>query len=301
MRSKAKMKLSLLASMGVSLLAVASASISTFAWFQAQADVTITASGASTTITVTKPDDYSFFAYKGNKLSSWTPNNTFENDFIEITSAEILAQQTDLSGIYPGQKFTYAVKIENKTSANLKITKIKSNDTSMESISRARVVWQQTSTYINIGWAMNIYSTSVAATTPSYAQYSGFVSNPASGNEDMFKYDEFDTTQDEDENYIYRRAYYLEGTTSSNVVALKRPISIFSSSSLSGTTYIFYSVVFSNEDTTYFKEMDGGSGTAEEIDIPKPTGTRYFKKVTYGNSNCYSGLTFALTELKLEI
>ena len=82
MRSKAKMKLSLVASCALSLLAVTSASISTFAWFSASADVEIEASTSSTTITVSAPDELEvatpkIYAYNENftEVSTGVYNN----------------------------------------------------------------------------------------------------------------------------------------------------------------------------------------------------------------------------------
>ena len=291
-----KAKLSLIASIAVGLLAITTAGVSTWAWFEANANATVSGTNNNSTLLVSKPDDYVFYSYRGNRTYDYVPENEgndFDDDFIPITSDEALAAETDLTGIYPGQNLTFAIRITNIASASLKINKIKSNDSTMEGISRDRVVWQNTTKKINIGWAINIHSTFLTTTTG----YSSYVNDPSTGSADKFLYDELDGVP------AHSRANYLAASsTTDNVITLSTPIEIFNSSSLngSGDTYIFYSVVFSNSNTTFFQEMASNSGSADEVDIPPSgAGARYFKKVTTGNSNCYGGLSFALTELEL--
>ena len=66
--------------------------VSTFAWFQASANVEIETTNTSTTITVSKPEDFVFYAYKGNTTSTpWARKGTsFDDDFIEVDNAEKL-------------------------------------------------------------------------------------------------------------------------------------------------------------------------------------------------------------------
>ena len=65
------------------MLSVLTMGVSTFAWFQANADVQVRTATNSTTITVSKPDSFSFYAYKGNHNSSHVAGSgeDFDDDF----------------------------------------------------------------------------------------------------------------------------------------------------------------------------------------------------------------------------
>lgn len=300
-----KARASLIASVAIGLLAISTAGVSTYAWFQANASATINATSASTTITVSKPDDYTFYAYKGNKLDSWDSSGTFNNDFVALTTSSLVNTYTSFEGIYPGKNMIFALSISSASSAEIEIRKIKSNDSNMEGLSQNRyVAGTSNGTLINIGWAIDIYSTCVSVTTstvPAYANYSSFISDPSSGNEDQFLYDELSN-----DSAHHRATYLAASSTTNNVITLSNPISIFDENSLDPTkdTFIFYSVTFSNSNTTYFNEVSAAtesSGTPTIIDIVPASGSRYFKKATAGNSNCYGGLSFALPELALLI
>ncbi len=300
-----KAKASLIASIAVGLLAITTAGVSTYAWFQASANATVQTVGNDCEITVAKPDDFVFYKYNGNK-TTYTPGLTdnnddgvidFYDDFTPLVSSSDMATETSLTGMYPGQAMTFAIKLTNVTSASVDITKVKSNDSVMEGLSQNRYVSGQgsaTAMPVNVGWAMNVFATSF--TTKASSNYTTFVGSPSG--EDKFKYDELDNTQ-AGGNYIYHRAYYLAGATASNVVTLTRPINIFSTSSTSDQLFIVYSVVFSNNDSTYFNEVDGYAGSPNVINVPPESGNRYFSKNTSGNSNCYASLSFALKEIKI--
>ncbi len=163
-----KRKMSLMATLGVSLFAVVAASVSTYAWYQATASATITASPSSTTITVSKPKDYTFYAYKGNSASSWSnKGRAFADDFerIDGTNEDTYTRYTGLTGqggkINPGDIKTFAIGMAGRTAGNItfKLTSVTSNTIGKEkkNASYHRYI-QSTSTDINIGWAMNIYS-----------------------------------------------------------------------------------------------------------------------------------------------
>lgn len=287
-------KIKMLLMIGFAVLSTSSLAAATFAWF-----TVIPARMQSGTMTVTSVDAFDFYAYKGNPDDSYVPEhegNDFEDDFVlldENTSPADLALYTSLSGIAPGKAMTFAFKYENRTSASVEITKLTSNDGVMQNLSqKCYVANQATTTPVNVGWAINIYTTAIT-TTSGYADY---VNDPSDGYtaEDLFLYDELSA------NSAYHRANYLAGTTSSNIVTLTNPLTVFQSDSLSGDTYILLSVMFSDESSTYFQEVDGDSGTASPIDIAPESGNRYFRKATTGNSNCYGNLSFAINEIRLK-
>ncbi len=301
-------KLKMAMMIGFAVLSTTSLAVSSFAWFITRRKATFEVSQ----LTVISPDAFSFYAYRGNPVSSYNPeastgdlehpNKTFEDDFIALdqnTPSATRDEYLSFNGMYPGKAMTFAFKLVDRTAASLSITKLTSNDATMQGIKgtdnnpQPRYIsnYSPANTSINVGWAMNIYVTTLTVDHG----YTSFVNDPSNDYEasDLFRYDETS------ENSAYHRANYLAGNVSSNVVTLSNPIPLFSSSSLSGTTYVFFSVMFSDESSTYFEEVNGNSGTATPVTEIPTTGTRYFRKSVNGNSNCYSNLKFAINELRL--
>ena len=284
MKSKSR-KLSLIGTIFVSMLSVCSAGVSTFAWFQAQANVNITTSSTSTMISVSRPDDYSFYAYKGNRNSSHILQNNFTNDFTLIDDSTKLAEETELSNFNPGDIKTYCLVMNGHDASknvDLSITQITSND-ALKQYSKNRFVYEsggsESSTQINVGWAINIYTS--YDTTNSSLGYSSFV-NSRTGR------DRFDYTNG---------STILDGTTTGNIITLTRPISIFNQSISSSTVYLYYSIVFTNDSSIFYREVDA-TGKAV-LEPNKDENDRYFEQSANGNSNCYELLTFALNTLTL--
>ena len=272
----------------VSLVCVMAASISTFAWFQAQANVNIQTNSTSTTITVSKPDDYVFYYYNKNNLSTYgTPNGTFSNDFAAVTSSNA-GSVTSMTGMYPGQRLTFAVSkgglTASSTPISLSITKVMSNTINKQSNTKHRYIRGGT-TDINIGWAMNVYCTvlgsNAANPETTLTGYSTFITAPST--------DKFTCTS-------ANESTYLAGSATNNVITLDTPIPLHSGTATHSTMFVLYTVEFSNADTTYYQEVDG-SGTV--LTVPSTADTRYFNSTTSGNSNCYAGLNFQLNELAL--
>lgn len=206
-----------------------------------------------------------------------------------INSGNISAQ-TNLSNLKPGDIKTYCIAItghDTSKNVNLSITKITSNDANMES-SKHRYVYGG-STEINIGWAINIYST--VATSSTSSGYSSFVTS-TSGT------DKFGYTNN-------NRSTLLAGTSDGNAIVLSTPIPIYNSTVANATVYLYYSVVFMNTNDTLYKEVDSSGNS---VQVPSTDSTRRFKlyngsdsalEKSRCNSNCYQGLTFALNTLSL--
>ena len=323
MRSKAKMKLSLLASTGVSLLAVASASISTFAWFQAQADVTITTSGASTTITVNKPDSYTFFAYKGNIESSWDKKgDSFGDDFVRIVDSSSLAIYTNFSNFVPGNRFVYCVKIEQAKGLKILLKKLISNDSTKQGLTHQRRSYVGEH-LINVGWAIDIFE---------YEESVAHESNPSNSYLTMIGID-YATSAYPDRFNFTEPAYGTtdplaasgEGSSPNKVITLSSDVKIYdnktstanyakSTSDLDTTkdTYVFFSVLFSNHNSTYYQLVKGSTDSSPIYEYPTSEVTsnssvydvdldRYYYKQTGGDSSCYADLKFAFSEIAVDI
>ena len=301
-------KLKLVTMIGFAVLSVSALTVSTFAWFTTRNKATF----QTGTMVIDSVDDFDFYAYKGNPDDSYVPEeeieedvfNKFDDDFIHLGADDSQATKDhylSLNGMYPGKAMTFAFKT-TKSSFNVSISKITSNDADREGITytssgqsytQHRYVNGKTNMEVNVGWAMNVYVQVFTADSG----YSSFVTNPSNDYTatDLFRYDELSETAD------YHRASYLAGSedTNSHVVTLTNPIPLYSGTSLTGTNYVIISVLFSDHKSTYFQEVDGTSGTAKPVDTIPTMGDRYFKQSDSGSSNCYSNLTFALNELKL--
>ncbi len=279
-------KLKMAMMIGFAVLSTTSLAVSSFAWFIVKNKATFNVNQ----LTVEAPDDFAFYAYKGNRDASHTLQSTFADDFTLINSSN-LSTETNLTDLKPGDVKTYCIVISSHdTSKNvtLNITKITSNDANMQS-GKHRYVHGGT-VEINIGWAINIYST--AATSNASTGYSSFVTSTTGT-------DKFTYTNN-------NRSTYLAGTTDGNAINLSTPIPVFDTTVASATVYLYYSVVFDNSNEVLYREVDS---TGDSVLIPGSASTRYFKVYNNSdsaleksrcNSNCYQGLTFALNSLSLE-
>ena len=274
---------SLIASVVIGLLAVTTAGVSTYAWYQATANATVTAQSSSTTITAVKPDEYAFYAYKGNKASH-TYTGTFSSDFDAITSSNI-AELTNLGELYPTKAATFAIAMTGCTVGQpitMNLTKVTSNTINKQNGSKHRYIRGGT-TEINIGWAIDIY-TACSATADS--SYNALINSTST----LSASDKFTCTSE-------NSTTYLAGTPSANVITLSSAKSLYNANATATTMYLFYTVYFSNASSTWYKEVDGSGNPLKEDGT---TDIRYFDVDTSsGNSNCFAGLNFALNELSL--
>ena len=279
-----KAKLSLIASIAVGLLAITTAGVSTYAWFQANSSATITANSTSTTITVNKPDEYAFYAYKGNNASH-TYTGTFATDFEAITSLN-LAEKTTFSNFYPTKAMTFAVAMEGCTVGNpisLNLTKVTSNTINKQNASKHRLV-RSGAKEINVGWAIDIYTKCVASPNSNYNDLINQTSTLSAG-------DKFACTSANDSTYL------AASSTEGNIITLSSSISLYNQNATATTMYLFYTVYFTNATSTWYKEV---SSTGTVLSLESTENTRYFDAdSSNGNSNCFAGLTFALNELTL--
>ena len=278
-----KARAGLIASLCIGLLAVTTAGVSTYAWFVSNSSATITANSSETTITANKPDDYAFYGYIGN-TASHTYTGTFATDFEAITSLN-LAAKTSFSNCYPTQAMTFAVVMTGCTIGeyiDLDLTKVTSNNINNQDGAKHRYI-SSTSTEINIGWAIDIYTKCVASPNSNYNDLINQTNTLSAS-------DKFGCTS-------VNTSTYLAGSRTDNVITLSSSKSLYHATATATTMYLFYTVYFSNASTTWYSEVDG-SGNA--MTVPGTGSTRYFVSDTStGNSNCYAGLTFALNELSL--
>ena len=307
MKSSGKRKLSLMWTIISSLAMVGTASVATFAWFQASAAAEVHTASTSTTITVNKPDDFTFLEYRGNRQTTWPSKGSFANDFVEVTS-ETIAPATTFSNYVPGKNYVYCIKAENASSLNIYISKIISNSATKQGMAHERVTYDGAHN-VNVGWAIDIFE---------YEEVANHGSNPTSG------YTTLVGKLVSDSNYGDRFNFsettnrtVLEdagtGVAPNKVISLASSVGIYdnsisslnyakSTAALDSTKdmFVFFSVVYSDHNSTYYREVKGSSDPSDVIVSPTNR-DRYFKKGTDGNSNCYAGLKFALTQIDVTI
>ena len=316
MKSKSR-KLSLIGTIFVSMLSVCSAGVSTFAWFQAQANVNITTSSTSTTISVAKPDDYTFYYYNGNGNSAYRPNGTFSNDFTAVPGSSIEQNNITLwNGIFPTQSMVFAVEIDGLTrstsSVTMQINKFISNNTTKQSNGSAtykRYVKGSSSVEINIGWAIDIYSLSSSSSGAYYTniyEYSAGIPTKNFLNTSNTNASGEDTATQKTITDLFRYSYLSTDTSDSGLNAagtnneLAQTVTLFNSELAASTTmYYFFRVYYSNADSTLFAEKDGDTDDDIIAPVDESSKNRFFAQSDEGTSNCYAGLTFALTDISI--
>ena len=367
-------KVGFVATVVLSLSAVFSASVTTFAWFQATSSATITTSPTSTTISVNKPDDYTFYAYKGNKKYDYNDDGvinssdfngatgTFTSDFIALATASQVNTFTNFSEMSPGDIYVFALGVEGASGVSLTLDKIISNNVTKEGNNKAiagsplangatgangvkyytksastgigayddgtyhytyadigsnivadaankyypltqiggeRYVYNTANHKLNIGYAIDIFSNTYTPTNGNYPTgYSYFVTSNegktsagSSVGTDLFDYDVGTTSH---------RTILDSGTAANPLIDLSSNKITFFNNSLTSTNdfYIIWSVVYSEADEVLYDEVSQSDPT---VLMEPAEGNRYFKQNDDGTSNCYGGLTFALSLFTLTI
>ena len=299
-----KTKLSLIATIAVGLLAISTAGVSTYAWFRSAANATVTAQSTSTTITASKPDEYTFYAFKGNRIydynndgdpDDFTANGTFSHDFHAITSSNASAL-TDYStiGFYPTKSLIYCLGISGHVSGvdvTLNISSMISNNAIKQTSGAQHRYVTGGTTEINIGWAIDIYT---MASQDGSGYFSSWYNVAQSDSNDKFR------TSNQTGSTLVSQAVLNQGSYASQTIDVSAsPINLFTANSTQktwSTIYIFYRILFSNAGNTLYTEQNATDGN----DIPKTAGNREFTaNSSTGTSNCYAGLKFQLINLDL--
>ncbi len=304
----------------VALLAVVSIGVSTFAWFQANADVNIQATSDSTTITVSKPEDFVFYAYKGNKNDHTLVNSNekdLDDDFFTIATSSDLERETIFDGTFvPGSKMVFALQFSNHTSGtqlSLEATDLLSQNVkkALSDNTKSRLD-KANDKEINIGWAISIYSTIVAsATKPKATAYYSFVNAP-SGTDMITLAPNNSGGANPDYQYIGKSngTGVSLGSTygNDNYCKAASNIDIYRNNTSTVTAgFIFYAIVFNDAVADRYAETETSAiGDTTPIVIPSTENTRYFipnsgvspsTNMLEYNSNCYSGLKFHISAM----
>ena len=278
-----KRKVTLLSGLAVSLFAIVTASVSTFAWFQAESSASITAAPSDpVNITVTKPDDYAFYCYRGNKAFDYddnpltpdtklaSPTGTFANDFYAITASNVSAL-TSLTGMVPGQSYVFCVSasgLEEDDSISLTLNSIISNDAIKQGESYHRYRYGSNSIDINIGWAINLYCMGSATASG----YSSFITSNA-GLTDLF---DFGYDADFGTGDPVKVDPLAAAGDANKKFTLSSPIELYSNTvgESETTHYVFYKVHFVNSNESLYQEVNS-SGVKQFV--PVDDDDRYFR------------------------
>lgn len=192
------------------------------------------------------------------------------------------------SGLWPGYRVSYCLAVSNVSKNRLKmdLTRFTSEKASATDARLKRCIYGNTSTLIEIGWAINIY-TDAAATSTNYVRHLNkkLISDGTTVLTDNFTY-AAGTAIPVDQNQTY--------TTPDN-----SHTNLLTTATISNhAAYIFYTIEFSDETSTYFQECNP-QGNA--ISLPASSGDRLYKSyATAGNagdSSCYSDLAFSIQKL----
>ena len=278
-------KLSLVTTIAGSLLLVFTASVATYAWYTANASATVNTSSTSATISTTAPESIelgaaTFYKYNGNGDYGYTgtisSSATIASNFTSVSAASITTTPV------PGRKMTFAVQVGSSNSKNISNVDLqiisystvdKANRKVVNAAGTAIEQISSTDKYVRIEEAINIYAH--VNSTGTYG---------TEGATDAFAFD-------------YANPYNKSTTNLSLVPTLQRTVTP------ALTVYAFFTIEFSNSNTTYYKEYKKISNTSYTDTLyTTPTSDaadRFFHKETTGNSSCYEGMRFTLTSIKM--
>lgn len=252
-----------------------------------------------------KPDDYAFYAYKGNKEAHSLDGSTWANDWDTVTSGNA-STYTNFSGMYPGQTYFFALAMDTVEGNTVSLT--------LDSLVSNTIIDQKGSnTYhryvtktngwdcdVNIGWAMNIY----VFKTTALSGYSSFITNPASNGigGDKFTYSTAGTAVTVNSTYVgHNSSDYLYGTTNSTtkVITLNTSKSLYNAAATSSKTVLYYAVQY--DESQKYNEVASNSSVIDVIDANRlATNVRYFVSNASGTNNCFADLKFQLVGLTLD-
>lgn len=278
---------SLIASVAIGLLAVTTAGVSTWAWFQTNSAASVETEGDEVEITAVAPDDIElgaaeFYSYNGNGANGYTgsisSSATIASNFTLVSAASITTIPV------PGNKMTFAVKVSSTNSIN--ITNVDLQIISYSTVEKTnRLVVNNDGTGIEQISSVNKY-VKIEEAIDIYAHVNSTGTFGTEGTTDGFQFD-------------YANPFNKSTTNLSLVPSSERTVTG------STTVYAFFTIVFSNDNTTFYKEFKqhGDSSYLDDLYTTPANddNPRYFHKETTGNSSCYEGMSFTLTNIKIVV
>ncbi len=287
----------------VAFCSVCTAGVSTFAWFQANAQVSIRATNSSTTITVAQPDTFdlgaaTLYAYTENGSYGYTGSasgdiSDDENlvNFRKLTTSGDKTAYLSVSGLLPGHKMSFGIKIASDDGSSI-------SDGSLS-------ITGYTTTNNNDRKVLSSVTDGSTGTLDTYADSSQKIIRI----EDVVKFygvvnatgafalGSASTLGDYDKTYTSGSGYQSKSYS-------RVDYEIATGSELSSSTiYLFYTIEFSNADTTWYQEYtktDNNYNKCYSVIANDSASARYFHQEGTGNSSCYEGLSFTIDDLYVE-
>ena len=267
-------KLRMLMMIGFAVLSTSSLAVASFAWFTSSQKAT----ASFTQLRVDAGLQYEFYAYNDNgydALPSFDEEDTFEDHFTIVDSETL--QNNNVVGWWPGQKATFAIKVLSFGGTNISLY-LDEYSVSLGSPTRQTVSGGADfngGIEVRMEWAIDIFAGQSATSDG----FKSFMAN--------------DTPSDLLDIDVGTSIAHSKTTG-----AILDPLCDFSELSTPGDLYMFYTVSFSNDSSTWFVETDSAKNP---IAAPEPgASVRYFNHDTAtGNSSCYSGLEFHINTLRV--
>ena len=271
----------LIFSISVGLTAILAASVSTYAWFVAESNASVEAVSDSAEITVAAPDPVNVsnpevYMYRGNPSGTSVTSTPY-------TTVSSVGLRT-ITDFYPGDQITFAIKV---TATSGTISSGSMNLTYQAYHLLNREIYGDSSKVVTILSAINVSTgTSTDGSYPAAmtnkltpAARGGIAKSSltAVGSENKYKL-----------------------TTPGTI-----PNAVNNASFGAATAYFFFTILFSNVETTYYKEVTSKNGevynTPGDYTSDSSAVTRYFTGSNSGSSSCYEGLNFNITAANITV
>ena len=260
---------------GFAVLSTSSLAVASFAWFTASTKAT----ASFTQLRVDAGLQYEFYAYNDNGYSgvpSFEEEDTFDEMFTLVDSEN--PNNNNVIGWWPGQKATFAIKVLAFGGSNISLYLDQYSVTLASNPTRQTVSDGKDFSggiEIRMEWAIDIY----AGQAVSSGGFKSFMSDADPS--DLLDIDV--GTQ-------------IDHATTTGTIT--NPLCAFTDLATPGDLYMFYTVCFSDDNSTWFTETDASKNP---IAAPEPgASARYFNHDTAGgNSSCYAGLEFHINTLRV--
>lgn len=308
MKSHGKGKLSLFLSACVSVLAVFVCSVSTFAWFQATANARIRSTSSSVNLSASTPDSFEFgdpvfYAYNGNGQAGYpgaASGNISDDEnlvgFTKLDTEELKAAKFSISGLVPGRKMSFGIKITATNSYQLTTASL-----SLTGYTTTNNNYRRVLSAVTDGSSGTLANYDDGA-TPKIIRIEDIVLfHSAINTTGAFEEGSSSSLSGYDETYTSGTGLQSKSYTDQDFEISTQ--GTYGSPLGASTIYLFYTIEFSNDKGTWYEEYTKTSSTyhkCREVVANNFVGDRYFyQDRDYGSSSCYEGLSFRIDELEV--
>ena len=307
-KENGKRKLSLILSTCLSLTAVFTGGVSTFAWFQAYGNATLRTTSSNLDLSVEAPDTFEldepvFYAYSGNGQAGYSGaiSGDISNDaalvnFVKLSTDDLKNEYFSIASLVPGHKMSFGIKIRTTndyslTSATLALTGYTTiNNNYRKVLSAVTDGASGTLGYYDEGVTPKIIR------IEDIVRFHGTINTTgafALGDESSLA--GYDTTYTSGTG-LRTKSYTDQNYEITTVGSFNAPLD-------SATIYLFYTIEFSNDSSTWFQEYtedDSKYYRCYEVIDNNRAANRYFHQdSSHGSSSCYEGLSFRIDQLEV--